>query len=635
VRFARLWAERGAPLLWFLAGGVLGWSLTLMVFWSMPARLGAAAIIGVAAVLARGLARLTVLVLVALGLVGVVVALGTWLRHADRPPALLLLAFGGVTIVLSLLATRVWVRHRWDRRTGFSPLLDLAASAVVLVWSLWFYHRVSAVGLDSALHFFFGAEDNAAWISALSTTSSNGPIRVDPTVVDTFGPVVVVVLAAVRLAVGVAGLGVPGPAADGLALMATFAWLVALAPLVSLVLVSRVLRSGRFLRGLLAWFVTAAVLAAQALVLVTYGFMSGVLAAMLLVVAVSLLADIRPSVQGWWRLSAWGGVALVVFAAGASWFPIVPLGGVGVAVWTVAAVTPAVFRSQPPAWIQAALASAAGLLIAELLYQQIHAALTCCGGADPLIAADGAVPETAGAVVGLALALIALGWLAVPSGERHYQPALLGTLLVILGYVVVLAALEASRTTGGPHYGGKKLLYIVVGTWIVVAVIDILVSQARAGRPLYMSLALGLAVLASVSVQGGPVFAAVQSHWPAPPLAVPAWATAVRDSVSPGDRVACLSTEAPAPGSDPASLDAYRCSRWAQSVAGAESADALAWRFALLGRMPISAAVPFAQKVDGQPLKVLVIGSMEGIHDPAKWWAPLVPEQGVDLIPAG
>jgi len=256
-------------------------------------------------------------------------------------------------------------------------------------------------------------------------------------------------------------------------------------------------------------------------------------------------------------------------------------------------------------------------------------------GGDAIISAEGLSPEVSPVVIGLAVALLGLGWAAAPprpvDGSRRTY--MVRGVVLILVYVAALAVAEAARTTGPPHYGARKLLFVVSGVWVTLLLADILLSQARAARPLEMALAAAAAVVVAVSVQGGPVYVAIQSRWPAA-AAVPTWATVLANVVQPGDHVACLTTLVGQPAEDATSNQAYLCSRWGESLAGSEGPDALAWRLAMLGRTPVSAAIPFLHPNDGHPVKLIVLGPTDRLDDPAAWWAQLVNAPGVTVIAA-
>jgi len=632
VRAVRPWVSRGAPIIWFLAGGMVGAATAQIAFWSWPWRLGAALVLGIVTVIARGLARVVVIAVAALGLVALIETVVITVR-----PDLSWSFAAVVALAVLIVATSLWTVRRSGSPVvdhgGFRPLLDLCASATALLWSIWFAHQVSKIGLSNVLSVFITSEDNAAWVNTLGQMTLSGSIEIGRTAFDAYGPVIGTLLGFARLGVDLARLGVSGGAANLLALLTSFGWLVMATPLVAVVISGRVCREGRFLRALLTWVVVTVVLASQVGVLVLYGFVSASVVTLVLVVLIAMVDDVRASVRGWRPLVTWSAVVFVLLVLGASWFPLIPLGVVAIVLWFIGSSVDALLRGRPawPQWVLSAIV--AGVAI-DVLYQQGKRALDCCGGADNLASAMGGTPDASPVVLALALALLALGWVALPIGGGSVATTsrLVGSLLILGFYTVLVILVEAARTSGGAHYGGRKLTFIVVGVALGVLLVHLMQSQTVTGRPMQAAYALGLAVLVAVSAQTGPAFVALQGHWPTA-LAEPAWAAAVTQAVASGDRVACLSTHADAPAEGNASFDAYLCSRWAQSLAGMDGPAAGVWRFALLGRVPVATALPFAQAPGSRPLTLFVIGPTDELTVPTHWWAPLIAGANIKVVP--
>jgi hypothetical protein len=400
--------------------------------------------------------------------------------------------------------------------------------------------------------------------------------------------------------------------------------------LVAVFLVRQVLHRLSPVLTALTWGTSGILTGAWCLVLSVYGFLSASLAILLVLVAACAAAERVPRERGWRPLLSWLVVAFLFYGAGASWVALVPLGGLVIVGWCVAFFLR--FRRSSLPVVAALAVCLSALLMVLALFRQYRGVTGPVGGGQALLLAGGGTPTVPPAVLAVALTLLVLGWLSSPlaSARPTSQSPLFRSLLWLAGYLVLISLLEAATTTSAPHYGSKKLLFVLVGVWITLAVVDVLASDEIRQRRLEAAFAVVIAVLVASTVQGGPVYGAVQSHWPrAEPS--PVWLSAAQREVAAGGRVVCLSTQKDRPGM--VQMKAYLCSRWAASLAGQDGGTSLTWRFAMLGRQPVSDAVADIRAHRDLQWKVLVIGSTDRLCDSSSWWAPIVTEPGIELIP--
>ena len=627
---------RAQPALWAVSGGLVGLAISTAVGWPVLLRLACGVVVGALALLAQGIGRLTSVG--AASLVAVAASLQVvsipWPGH--QWSVTLLGWLTGILVVIGLVILRRGRKGRPSDLPASTGLVDVLAGAAALGWAVYFVRHLAESSPVVALQILGGSEDNAAWVNAVARLrQADGSVVIGGHAFDVFGPVMITFLGFVRDAVGLDPKGLSEVGLTLRTVLSAYGLLGVTVLVVAVVLAARVFRAGAARLGFLAWSVAAVVVGALVIVLSSAGFMSAAVAAVLVLLAVCGLDDHGPRVHDLRSLALWCGIALLLFGASAAWLPLVPLGGIALLAWVIAVAVSLVRRRAWGQWPWAAVGALVALTLAIAIVVQYRRVLDSVGGSlDTLLTANGATPDVSPVLLGLALALLGLGWM-VDVRARHERPVstLLWSLLWLVAYLVVVSLVDAASTAQAAQYGQRKLLFVVTSVWVAVATIHVLTTQAATRRPWDTGLAVALAVVAAGSLANGPIYQALALHWPTAGSPTK-WGSTVIASAEHGTRVVCLPTAAPKPADTRVTYDAYACSRWAASLAGLDDAAALDWRFMLLGRTPVSVVAAGLADPSHTPA-IVVIGPLGTLHDPGAWWAPLVSAPGVTLIPAG
>lgn len=622
------------PAAWSVSGALVGVAVAITLGWS-PFPTVLAALVGAGlSWLARGIGPLVMTTMLWLAVLALLMQTAAVLVPNKEWSFAWLTPLFFFTIGASLWAGRV-ARIGWPANTrASSATADLTAALGSLGWALVFVRHLATADRTEAVRFLMGSEDNAAWVNTVATLSGpHGAIVSNSKSFDTFGPVTTSFLGIVRQSISLGSAAPSSPWLNAQAVLVAQALLILAVPLVAIVLTRQVLHRQRTGLTLLTWGTTVTLIGAWLLVLSVVGFLSASLAILLVLVAACAAAELTPRVHGWRPLLGWLVVAFLFYGAAASWVALVPLGGLVIVGWCVALLLRCVRRSAFPVAAAFVVCLPALLMVLALL-RQYRGVTDPIGGGQALLVARGGTPNVPTAVFAVALTLLALGWLSSPlsSARPTRQSPLFRSLLWLAAYLVLVSLVEAATTTGAPHYGSQKLLFVLAGAWITLAVVDVLASDEIGQRRLDAAFAVAIAVLVAATVTGGPVYGAAQSQWPKAE-ASPAWLSAVQLEVATGGRVVCLSPQGDRRGG-PGPGTAYVCTRWAASLAGQDGGPALTWRLAMLGRQPVSEAVADIRAHRDLPWKVLVIGSADRLCDSSSWWAPIVAEPGIELISA-
>jgi hypothetical protein len=584
--------------------------------------------------LAGGVGRLFLAGVLAVSLLAVFLQVATWAApgvtwHVDLLlPALL------ASLVIGLGTWRFAGSGRLRQLTPAAVVVELVASVTVIAWAMLFDRRVGHVAADQTLRFLLAREDNAAWVNVVGALKGDQNTTViTSTSFHGLGPMLTTTLAILR---EILHAGSPAALEGSLSARTTLiaqGLVVLLAPLAATLPARRVAGNRPFSRSLLAWATTTGVLAAVIIDAVwSAGFLSPSLATLLMVVAAYALVACRYAAQRWRDPVRWIIVALTVFAAASSWVGIVPLGAAVLAAWGVSWVSYG-WRHRGIQIIAPTSVVVLVLLVTELaMVIQYRAVVSSMGYGQTLLAAGGETPIVSPSVLALSLALVTLGWLAVPRGRgwlrrrRGYAT----TSFWLMTYVLLISLFEAQTTTGNAHYASRKILFVAAGVWLIVGALDVLTNPEIGQRPFEVSLAVAAAVLMTITVQAGPGYVAVQSHWPSA-SDKPSWLVPGTAELAKGSFIGCLSTDAPSPGRSAESFNAYSCGRWLRSLYGDYGDGNYAWQQAILGRGPLQDAVDEINQTPPASRRIFVLGSLAKAADPAAWWAPLV-ATGAELV---
>lgn len=621
----------GLQLAWLLSGMAVGAAVGHVFRWSLASELVAAAAVGALTWLARGLANVALAVVVTLG--GVAAAYrGTMLvvPHAEwdfrwlAPLSLVL-------VVLAVLVARRYGSTQWREARAAAALVDLLAGASSLILAVILVHRLATNVPASIL---LRAEDNDSWMSALSTLhGSHGVTALTTTMISTFGSSAVLFFAVLRSATG--GLlpsQVLNPQ-DAAGVISGHILLVVLCPVVGALVARRTLRFARPLLSLAAWALPTVVLLTYGFTLGWFGFMTAMLAVVLLVCA-GYVTTTRVDLREPRSIAVWLAGALSIYAAGSAWVPLVPLGAVAMAVWYLAiAARPALQRDWARLKLPLLLALPT-LLVGLDLFVQYRDVTTDNGGSDALLSAPGGAPSfSAEFTVGAFVAVVA-GWLISrrsPQAERPPHRGFWVPLAWLVTYLVAVMLREAWVTKTPAHYGSLKLLFAIVGLAMVFGVADLLTHPAVATGSLdaVAGVAIGVLLLGTIGTNA-PIYGSIAGHWPAP-VELPSWSTTVTDLVKGNSRVLCIALTGER-DYGPQNYDAYHCSRYASSLQGRDDAAAMAWRYTQIGQQsPVVTLADFKASPD-RPWTIIIIGNTDPLHSPGAWYAGLVNQPGLTFV---
>lgn len=627
-------ADRALQVAWVLAGMLLGAAVSLVFRWSVLELAVTVVAVGALSWLGKGLSTVLLATTVTLaGLAGVyrttmiVFPHQSWSMRWLAPLSVVL-------VVLAVLLARRLEVAAWQGSRLAAGLVDLASGSGALVVSAVCYHRMAS---NLAAAILVTSEDNDAWLNTIGTLhDAHGVTAATATQVPQFGPVIGLFLSYIRSATG-GLLPVKVLASDtATAVVAAHMLLAVTCPVVAGLLARRTLRHGRPVLSLLTWVVTAAVLDAYALTMPIYGFLSATLAVLLVLTAAYLVPSRRTDFGQPRQTVGWLAAAALIYAAGSSWVPLVPLAGLALFVWYAGALLQSLWHGP---WSRVRLLAILGVptvLLGLALVNQYRDVTDQTGGSGILFIAGGRTPVASEIMIAATFVVIALSWLTnnLAAGRgRRLLPSFSTPLVWIVIYLVAILLDEAWVTKTAPHYGSVKLLYVVVGLALVLGFVDLMASDAVGTRRLDVAAAVAAAVLFAATAGVGPLYDAAAAHWPSPGV-MPPWVAVVTNAVAGNERVMCLGTT---PARDPngVNLAAYTCSRFASSLQGRDDLTALTWRFVQLNRQPVSDAVKALRNAKDRPWKIVVVGSMAGLHSPTAWWAPILKEGGLTFVQGG
>ena len=617
-----------------LCGAAVGAALAIVVQSSARTVVVTLLVTAVLSWLAGGIGRLFLAGVLAVGVLAIFLQIALWAAPGSTWNVAALLPLLLVELALGLGAWRFAGRWRPRPLTPATVVVEVVASVAALAWAMEFDRRVGHVGADQSLRFLFHHEDNAAWVNAVGALKGeHNATVITARSFQGLGPMLTTSLALLRQVLHAGSpASLEGSLSARTALVAQ-GLVVLFAPLAATLPARRIAGNRPVSRSLLAWATTAAVLAAVSIDAIwSAGFLSASLATVLMVVAAYALVACRYADQRWRDAARWAVVAVAVFAAASSWIGIVPLGVAVLAVWGLSWVAYA-WRHRGIQIIAPTVVVGLALLVTEAaLVIQYRAVVSSTGYGETLLAALGGTPTVSPAVLALSLALVTLGWLALPRGRgwRLQRRGYAATSFWLMTYVLLISMFEAQTTTGDAHYASRKLLFVSAGVWLIVAAVDVLTSTAIGRRPFEVALAVTVAVLMTVTVQEGPLYVALQSHWPSP-AAEPSWLAGGTAELAKGSFVGCLATDAPSPSADPVSLNAYACGRWLHSLNGDYDGSTYGWQLAILGRGSMQGAIDDINRTPPESRRIFVLGSLAKARDPHAWWAPLV-ATGAELV---
>jgi hypothetical protein len=624
-------ADRALQVAWVVSGMLLGAAVSLVFRWSVIELAVTMVAVGALSWLGKGLS--TVLLGIGVTLAGLAALYRTTMIVFPHQSWSLrwLAPLSVVLVTLCVLLARRLDVAAWQGSRLAAGLVELASGSAALLVSAVCYHRLAT---NVAAAILVSSEDNDAWLNTVGTLhDAHGVTAATATQVPTFGPVIGMFLSFVRSAVG--GL-VPVKvlaSETATAIVAAHTLLAVICPVVAGLLARRTLRYGRPVLSLLTWVVIAGVLEAYALTMPVYGFLSATLAVLLVLTAAYLVPSRRTDFGQPRQTVSWLAAALLIYAAGSSWVPLVPLAGIALFVWYAGVLIQSLYRGP---WSRVRLMIILGvptLFLGLALFNQYRDVTDPIGGSDTLLTAGGGTPIASDIMVAATFVVIALSWLAnslAVGRDRRLFPSFSTPLVWIITYVVAILLGEAWVTKAAPHYGSIKLLYVVVGVALVLGFADLMASSAVGTRRLDAAAAVAVAVLFAVTAGEGPLYVAAASHWPTP-VATQPWVAVVTQAVAGNERVMCLGTTAKQDDKG-VNLDAYTCSRFASSLQGRDDPTALTWRFVQLNRQPVSDAAKALKNAKDRPWKIVVIGSMGGLQSPKAWWAPIIKEGGLTFV---
>ncbi len=626
-------SDKYLALPWAVSGALFGVALASVVHWSVPATVLAVALAAALSWLGRGVANLVLSGIVVL----VVIAVAFRAFHAVFPGDGWSLSWLGPCALLGLILLLVLGRRIKPQALSSShgAAVELGAAVVSLLLAAMFGAHVSPAGTQGALRFLLVSEDNGAWIDIVSnqhTVHGVTTIFGSGSSVGIFGPVVATYLAGVRSAVsGVLPRNLPLSSSSEVVLSA-YGVLIICVPVIA-ALVVRILDGLRRLTvALLVWACVTVVLASGCMLLMNNAFLSAELA-LLLVLPTAYLLAVRSRLDDRTSLVIWLAGAFLLFGAGSAWVPLLPLAGAAIAAYCIPVLGFAIRGGRRSVPMVVVLLAAASLLEFELV-QQYRTAAASIGGGDGLLSATGGTPvvtaETEALIVFL---LLSFTWLS-PSEVRPRRAVTesgYATILNwLLAYFVAVLLAGAWVTKAAPAYGPTKLEFVLSFAWVSLAVIEF-VSKLDVGRRLLrLTVYTVIAVIAASSVQEGPIYEAMASHWPVPAAIKPAWYDTVEREIDSGRRVLCLSTDE---SRGLYQIAAYDCSRFIASLQGKEDEVALNWRFVLIKRRPISDAIADIKHGSDKPWTVILTGPASGLRIPTAWWAPIVRLPGLKFVP--
>ena len=595
-RYAAAASVAGAALAVLAIGSALAWKPTLVV-------VGAVAF-AFSTYLARSIAR---------SLACLFGALGT-----------LAAAFGAAVMVdASLLASLhvTWsaaVLAWWALAVGYAVLIrrggyeadfglaELAGVAVTILAALSVWRKVDySTGL---LRLLVHVEDNEAWTALV--TQAHSATYIGPGFEQHFdgrGPVIATIL----------GLLAASQRADVPVYNAAFSgWALAvlLAPICAAVLMRRI-----GARSAIATVVFAAIVIAWAwqvpfLLFAQYGHLTATWAFLFLLVSAAMLAFDRQ------RAAAVPALTGLLFAAGAVWYPIFPIGGLALLLVIVRG-----WRGERAwaRWSSIIIAATGGVVLIVSMGQAIgiiNPPPDVPFGLKNLYAAQGGTASFDGTLQMLVpVALVLLALLPSTRVPEHVE-GLWRMLVVCVAYVGAVFA-GAYFVKVGVGYGPTKVWFIL-GFAVTVALVAT-ASRFDVGRRAVVAMALALTM---GSLFYGGAGAALSRSWPGGG-SDPAWLPAVQAvaAASPEGRpTACVSNDKYA---------GYLCTRWAAGLTTGDDFPYLFYRLSVAGDQDPSAQIKTLID-DGTVAKsdIIVLDAPDEGH---AWAWPLIAKAGQVYGPDG
>lgn len=602
------WApeRRPAEIVSILVAGALGLSIGAALAWSIPYAVLAAIALAASTWLARSLARAVICLLGAVGslaavFAGAVLISSTLLASLRITWTIAAVALWALTVAYAFLLGRV----AGEREHG---LAEIAGALIAIAAALAVWRKVDYS--SDLLRLLVHVEDNEAWVAVITQVTSSDYIG--PAFIPSFdgrGPVIATILGLLTVFQR-ADVPLYNAALSGWALA------VLLTPVCAAALLRRLP-----MRSVLAILVFAAVTVAWAwhlpfLLFASYGHLTAVWAFLFLLTAAAALM-FEPG-----RFVVVPVLAGVAFGAGATWYPIFPLGAL-----ILALVAYRVLRGEA-GWrriVGVAVATVAAIVLVLQTGQSvglINAPDDVPFGIKNLYVAQGGTASLDGGLQ--LLVLIALVLLAaVPVARRPEGVDGLWRLMVVaVGYVAAVFA-GAQLLKAGIGYGPTKV-WLIVGFAVVVGLIAIV---PRLGMPTRVVVAAALVLTLGSLIYGG-AGAALSRTWPGGGTD-PQWLVALREatqSTDPAERrpLACVSNDKYA---------AYLCTRWG---AGMTTGSV----FPYLGyRLKVSQEQDPTPEIDALIADGTVARSDVIVLDPpdeARAWAwPLIENAGRVLGPDG
>jgi hypothetical protein len=609
-------------LSWVASGALFGLASALILQWSPPEMVLAAAVAGALSWLARGVANLVLTgVVMLISIASVFQAVHYVFSGANWSLSWLgPLAFTGV-ILLLLLGRRLRLL-RGSGRVG--ALIELIAAATSLLIAVRFVMRVSPGGSGHAALFLIGAEDNGAWLNLVGILrSGSGTTQLTGPAMGVLGPVVPTFLAFVRSASG-GLLHTTLPLSSGpKVVVSAYGLSIATVPIIVALPVRRMLHLRRPVTTLLVWGSATALVVSYCIIATTYGSLS-VSFALSLMLTAAFLVMARPRLRNRPAQVAWLASVLLIFGAGSAWIPLAPLAGAAIAASCIPVLRFAIESRRR--MIPAALLCLAALALVLELWRQYR---YVNGGFTTLSQAPGATPAVTTATQALILLLlfgiVGLSSTRARSSRLAAKNGFQATLLWLVGYVLVVLLITARTTGVAPGYGSTKLQFVLAGVFVPLAVFEI-VSRLEIERQQFNVIAIVVVTVLWVStIQSGPIYDAVTRHWPTA-AAKPVWLDTVQREAKLGKRVLCMSIERP-------SIDSYLCNRFASSLQGMEDGPGQVWLGVSLEHLPVSDVAPQLENAKDKPWRIVILDQIDQIHNPSAWWAPITKLPGLEFVP--
>lgn len=620
------WLPAAAQL---FSGLLFGIMLGVVLGWTAVSTVAVALLCAGLSWLGRGLASLLVAIVVTLSTLAAVfrvtMLVGSPIWDLRWLEPLAILGTAGI-----LWGVRRLGAAGWSRQGMASVVLEVLSGVASLAAGWGCVHRTASNLASSIL---LSSEDNSAWLNVVQhAKTSSGVSAVTVVPAKAYGPVVDVLMAFVRS-------GTRGPVPKTVAashtadaVLAAHLLLIASAPIIAAVLVRRTTQYRRPLLTALAWFTVTAALEFYNLTLPVYGFLTGGLALLMLVLVCSLVPPLRLNAGRPRPVFAWLAAAALLYGAGASWLPLIPLGVLALLVWYAAVALPALALGP---WVRVRAAILLGLPIlgcVAALYAQYHDVVGPLGGGSNLYNMGGGTPSTTDVLTATAAAIV-LGMPfvhGIGQAGRTRRRSVRAPLGWLATYVIFLTLLNGWETKAPPQYGSIKLLYLSVGAIVALGVAELFASPVVGRRSINVAATLLVATLFVNVVESGPAYAAATAHWPLPGPAYK-WIPPIDQLVTAPGRIMCIN---PSPVADLSQdpLQAYICTRWVSSLQGLDDAVSTTWRNVQIGRAPIKQAVADANNAKDKPWRILVIGSKKQFDNPKAWWSPLNHLHGMKYI---